>query len=268
MTLGVQDAVLKFGRTPVLAGVSLKVAPGAVTALVGPNGAGKTSLLRILSGELAPTSGTVRLNGRRLHRLTPEQQARRRSVMMQSAAMAFDFYVEEVLEMGWMRGCRESFGRAAMQVAQDCDIRHLIGRRFNTLSGGERQRVQFARALLQVWRPGKGGGNSAGRPAREPEPFYLLLDEPTANLDLAHELLVLRLTRRASRTNIGALLILHDLNLAARFADRVALLAGGSVEAAGPPEAVFTHGILSHAYGADVQVERNDRLRRLFIHAR
>lgn len=266
MTLGVQDAVLKFGRTRVLSHVTLDIAAGTVTALVGPNGAGKTSLMRVLAGEVTLTHGKARLNGRPLNRMSAQEQARRRSVMMQSAAMAFDFHVEEILEMGWMQRCRKSFHRAAAQVASDCEIRHLIGRKYNTLSGGEQQRIQFARSLLQVWRPEKRTLAANGQKSVL-EPFYLLLDEPTSSLDLAHELLVLRLARRASRCNIGTLLILHDLNLASRFADRIVLLVGGSVEATGVPEEVFTENILSRAYGTGVLIEWHRQLDRLVIHS-
>ena len=256
MTLLVEGAELSIGRARVLSGVSVALRPGTVTALVGPNGAGKTSLLRIMSGEIAPASGAVRVDSRPLQDLCPQQQARCRSVMTQHPRMAFDYIVEEVLEMAWIHGCRERFRRAAMTIALDCDIRQLVGRKFNTLSGGERQRVQFARALLQIWRHREDAT----------EPRYLLLDEPTASLDVAHELLLLRITRKISERNIGVLLILHDLNLAARFASHVILLANGAVQAAGSPEAVFTNNVLSQAYGARMHVERHERLGRLLIH--
>jgi len=265
MSLQAREVGLRFGPARVLADVSLEVRPGTVTALAGPNGAGKTSLLRILSGEIEPSDGVVRLNGRRLARFSPAKQARRRSVMVQSAGMVFDFFVEEVLAMGWPQMNGSVPGTAWAEIIGDCRIGHLIGRKYNSLSGGERQRVQFARALLQVWQP------SAVRALPRPrdldsEPRYMLLDEPTASLDLAHELLVLRLARRASENNIGVLLVLHDLNLAARFADRVALLVGGVVVADGPPTDVFTDGTLSHVYRTSIQVERHERLGRLVVH--
>lgn len=262
MMLAVRDAHLKLGVTRVLRQVSLEVTPGSVTALVGPNGAGKTSLLRVLAGEMPLTQGHASLNGRTLNRMSPQELARRRGVVTQSTAMAFDFYVEEVLEMGWTHNCRANLARAAAQVAGDCDIAHLAGRRFNTLSGGEQQRVQFARALLQAWQPPE----EVIGPERR-EPFYLLLDEPTSSLDLAHEQLVLRLARQARDYNIGVLMILHDLNLASHFADRVVLLVGGCLAATGRPEEVFTDRILSSAYGTGVHVEWHGQLSRLFIHA-
>lgn len=267
MILRARNVSLRFGPARVLADVSLEVRPGTVTALAGPNGAGKTSLLRILSGEIEPSNGGVRLNGRPLTRLSPAEQARRRSVMVQSAVMAFDFFVEEVLAMGRRLGRGAVPDTTSAEIIGDCKIGHLIGRKYNSLSGGERQRVQFARALIQVWRPSPPASRTVPRQRElDAAPRYMLLDEPTASLDLAHELLILRLARRACKNNIGVLLVLHDLNLAARFADRVVLLAGGVKVADGPPPEVFTDGTLSHVYQTSIQVERNERLGRLVVH--
>ena len=265
MILRAQHVHLRFGAAQILTDVSIAVTPGTVTAVAGPNGAGKTSLLRILGGEIEPSDGVVRLNGRPLAKLSPAQQARRRSVMVQSSPMAFDYFVEEVLAMGHRQHRGSVPDAAATEVIGDCKIGHLIDRKYNSLSGGERQRVQFARALLQVSPP---SAVRALPPRRDGHstPRYMLLDEPTASLDLAHELLILRLARRACEGNIGVLLVMHDLNLAARFADRVALLVGGALVAEGPPTEVFTDGTLSRVYRTSIQVERHERLGRLVVH--
>ena len=254
MTLTARGASLRFGPATVLEEVSLDVVPGVVTALVGPNGAGKSSLVRLLAGEMAPARGEIRLDGTPLGRLDPSQQATRRSVMGQSADIVFDFRVEEVLRMGWVRGGPDDLARTTRELARHGAIDHLLPRRFRTLSGGERQRVQLVRALLQVWcLDGEA-------------PRYLLLDEPTSSLDLSHELLALRLVRRAARRRIGVLVVLHDLNLAARFADRVVLLADGAVRSEGPPDVVFRDAALTNAYGTRIQVERHETLGRLVVH--
>lgn len=294
MTLRAESVSLRFGSNRVLSDVSIEVRCGAVTVLAGPNGAGKSSLLRLLGGELEPDNGSVHLNDRPLTQFSPAEQARHRSVMTQTGPMAFDFHVEEILAMGWTRSNRTVLHAAVARIVDDCDIGHLLGRKFNSLSGGERQRVQFARALLQIWRPrdfhdartfpnasdqntrtrmrtrgsatttGAMSGSAGGGAA--PPTRYVLLDEPTASLDLAHELLVLRLARRASRDNIGVLIVLHDLNLAARFADHVVLLVDGLVAAAGRPADVFTNATLSGAYRTAIQVEKNERAGRLVVH--
>ena len=253
MTLQAEHATLRLGGAEVLKGVSMDVASGTVTALVGPNGAGKSSLLRVLSGELA--SPRITMDGTPLARLDIRELARRRSVMTQSTGMAFDFLVREVLAMGWVGEAPQPHATALEEVASACRLDPLLHRRFNTLSGGERQRVQFARCWLQIWRR---HGGSASR--------YLLLDEPTSSMDLHHELLVLRLARRASATNVGVLIVLHDLNQAARFADRVALMANGAIIANGPPETVLTSATLSRVYRTPVCVEHHARLDRLVVY--
>ena len=255
MTLAAHAVNLRFGRVPVLNQVSLDVVPGTVTALIGPNGAGKSSLLCVLSGETRPTAGEVRLNGTSLTRLSASQQARRRSVMAQSTDVVFDYTVEEILRMGWVQGSRERLAASLGDLVQACGIRHLFARRFRTLSGGEQQRVQFARALLQVWAT---EGDS--------EPRYALLDEPTSSQDLAHELLTLRLARRAAQRRVGVLVVLHDLNLAARFADRAMLLDNGSVVASGDVASVFQDALLTRTYGTRIRVQRHEALERLVVH--
>lgn len=180
--------------------------------------------------------------------------------------MAFDYYTEEVLAMGWTQGGGAArFAVPLAEVAEQCQIKGLFGRKFNTLSGGERQRVHFARTLLQIWGdPGKGG--ASGRARSGATTRYLLLDEPTASLDLANELLVLRLACRVGQGDVGVLVVLHDLNLAARFADVVLLLNNGALRAAGPPREVFKEATLSEVYQTPMRVERHQCLDRLVIH--
>ena len=266
MALSAEAVDLQLGGHRALSGVSAAVRPGTVTALVGPNGAGKSSLLRVMSGELKPSGGTVRLGDRSLDGMAARTLATRRSVMTQGGTMAFDYYVEEVLAMGWTLGGGAAGRQGPLaEVVERCRIGGLMGRKFNALSGGERQRVQFARALLQIWPAMRR--NREARPADKGlAPRYLLLDEPTASLDLAHELLVLRLARRATEDNVGVLVVLHDLNLAARFADVAVLLDKGTLRAAGPPDDVFTGKLLSEVYGTPVRTERHPRLNRLVVH--
>lgn len=254
MTLRADAVSLRLGGRQVLERVSVAVAPGALGALVGPNGAGKSSLLRVLSGDLQPDAGSVTLGEDALASFGARELARRRAVMGQAAAIAFDFYVEEVLAMGWL-GRATDYRDAMADVVRHSALGDLLGRRFNTLSGGERQRVQFARTRLQIWR------------ADIAEPRYMLLDEPTSSLDIGHELHLLRLARQACEANVGVLVVLHDLNLAARFADRVALLHNGAVVASGAPEAVLTDERLSQVYRTPVHVERHQTLRRLVVYA-
>lgn len=251
---------LYFGRGDrwLVDGVSLEIEPGTVTALLGPNGAGKTTLLRLLSGELSPDQGEIELDGRPLTEYGYAELAQMRGVMKQSSDVVFDFSVDEILAMGWIsehRYTRAQFQTALEWAVAVCDIDGLRDRTFNTLSGGEQQRVQFARTLLQIWRP-----------ADEQESRYLLLDEPTSSLDLSHELVVLKLAREMAGLGIGVLVILHDLNLASRFADQVCLLRRGRVSALGAPADVFSDELLSSVYETKITIEHHERLNRLVVH--
>lgn len=258
MTLCAENVTLELGAKRVLSDASLEVVPGQVTALVGPNGAGKSSLVRLLCGEIAPDRGSVCAGGLPLEHLDVRDQARLRSVVSQSAAMAFDFYVDEVLAMGWIPDPAEpaDYDVAFADVVAQCQIGHLLGRKFRTLSGGERQSVQFARALLQIWRDASGDGVDVR---------YMLLDEPTANLDLGHEALVLGLARSTAARNVGVLVVLHDIDMAAAFADRVVLLVEGTVAARGSPGDVLTSELLSRVYQTPVRVEWHEGLGRLVV---
>lgn len=260
--LRAESVSVRFAAEPVLAEASVSVRPGSVTALVGPNGAGKSTLLRLLSGELVPTAGDVYVGNRPLKQIGVQDQARLRSVVSQSPSIAFDYFVEEVLGMGWMPDPASShattpgFEAALREVIACCELGPLLGRTYRTLSGGERQRVQFARALLQIWRPSV------------PEPDdarFLLLDEPTSNLDLGHQRLVLSHARAVSGHNVGVLVVLHDLDLAARFADLVVLLVDGVVVGEGSPRDVFTADALSRIYNTPIRVEWHNDLDRLVV---
>ncbi len=260
MSLCARDVSLSLGHSEALAGICLDVSPGTLTAVIGPNGAGKTSLLRVLSGELEPSTGTVEIDGDQIDALNPAELAERRSAMGQSTPLAFDFLVDEVLAMGWVQSrCRATQRTAMCEAARKCDITHLFGRPFRSLSGGERQRVHFARALLQVWPHSATANTHVGT-------RYMLLDEPTSSMDIAQEILLLHVARSVLAHSVGILMVLHNLNLAARFADCVALIDQGKIVAAGPPDRVLTNDLLSSVYRTPVLVERHDALGRLVIH--
>lgn len=247
-------SVTRQGRE-VLRRADLAVEAGQLVALIGPNGAGKSTLLRVMAGDLRPTKGTVFLDHQSLRLFRAGELARRRAVMMQSTTVVFDFGVAEILEMGWVGAGDAERAEAVRAVAERCQLGNLLHRTFNTLSGGEQQRVHFARAILQL----------SGH--REPADRYLLLDEPTASLDLSHEQQLLRSARALCEEHIGVLVVLHDLNLAARFADRIVLLNDGAIVAQGEPSTVLTSQLLSDVYGLPLTVEHHARLSRLAIYS-
>ncbi|MER5713459.1 heme ABC transporter ATP-binding protein [Streptomyces sp. NPDC002122] len=226
------------GRT-VLDGVGIGVRAGEVLALVGPNGAGKSTLLAALAADLAPRAGEVRIGGRSAGDWAAGELALRRAVLPQAAALSFPFPVAEVVRMGrapWAGTGREDEDEAAVALAMAAtEVEAFAGRPFSALSGGERARVALARVLAQ--RTG-----------------LLLLDEPTAALDLRHQELVLRVCRERAAAGDAVVVVLHDLGLAAAHADRVAVLHGGRIAAAGPPSEVLDAEVLSRVYRQPVEV--------------
>jgi iron complex transport system ATP-binding protein len=222
--------------------VSLSLAAGEFVALAGPNGAGKSTLLRALSRVLRPRGGAVLLDGGDLYALAARQSARAIAVVPQETSIDFDFTCEEVVLMGRAPhlGRFESEGerdravvREAMERTGTWDLRR---RSIRELSGGERQRVVLARAFAQ-------------------EPRVLLLDEPTAHLDLAYQVQVLRSVRALRREKGTAILAaMHDLNLASACADRIVLLSKGRVVASGRPEEVLVPDVVREVFGGDVTV--------------
>lgn len=233
-----------IGARKLLDGVDIDLAPGRVTVLIGPNGAGKSTLLKVIAGELRPTAGSVRLHGRDIGTLAPAAIARQRGVLAQSVALAFPFAVDEVIRLGLPESSSRARGDAL--VARGLEAVGLLseaGRSCLSLSGGEQQRVHLARVMVQLWSQPEDGI------AR-----YLLLDEPTASLDLAHQFMVMRLARAHAAAGGGVLAVMHDLNLAAMLADEIVMLDNGRVAARGPAAQVITDRLLAEVYGVDLLV--------------
>lgn len=240
------------GRRRILHGISLTLEPGELLAIAGPNGAGKSTLLQVMAGDLVPDRGEARLEGRALHRWTPLELARRRAVMVQSARLGFSLPVREVVELG-LAPYRDSLTRqeAAHIVGETlrlADLAHLEAQGYARLSGGEQQRVQFARAVTQI---------HAGDIAAS----ILLLDEPTASLDLSHAHTALRLARRVAERGAAVVAVLHDINLASAYADRILVLRQGEAAAFGAPAQVITPALMRSVF----QVETEWHGQRFFV---
>lgn len=245
--LQASSATYRVGTKALVANVDLTLRPGRLVAVIGPNGAGKSTLLRLLSGELRPTSGRVELDGRTIGGYGAADLARRRAVVSQATALSFPFTVREVVLLGatvpGFVAPPERIERAAAECLRTVGLLGLEERLYTHLSGGERQRVHFARALLQL---------AIADGARE-APAILLLDEPTASLDLAHQGLVLSEARRQAHEGRAVLAVLHDLNLAAAFADELVLMSRGQIAAVGTADDVFRDELLSRSYGCEVR---------------
>ena len=242
MTLQCINARVQVGSRVLLDGLTATLQPGRFTAILGPNGAGKSTLLSLLSAQRRPDAGQVLLDGQPLQHLSAHALALRRAVMPQESAVAFDFTAREVAELGRYPHRKHPAPDEASIVDQALaatGVSVLAGRNVNTLSGGEKARVHLARALAQVWSPRTDGA------AR-----WLLLDEPTAALDLAHQHQALGLLRDwAHHQGLGVVAVLHDLNLALRYADDVLLLAQGEATCHGPAGDVLTAARIGSVWG-------------------
>ncbi len=238
--------VIRGGKT-ILDNVSLEMRPGEFLAVIGPNGAGKTTLISALAGTLSPDAGEVYLDNVPLAAHDAAALARRRAVLPQQSELSFGFDVMDVVLMGRSphigRTEEEEDARIAQDALDAAGVAHLCERQYTTLSGGERQRVQLARVLAQIW---PSHANERTR--------YLLLDEPTNNLDLTHQYHILARARALNGDGASVFAILHEPNLAAFHADRVAILDRGRIVAEGTPREVLTEERLSALYGIDLRV--------------
>lgn len=234
----VSDLVVRAGSSTILDRVDLSVAPGEAIALVGPNGAGKSTLLRVLSGELRPTSGRILLKGTPVESYAPQSLAGHRAMLTQHTTVTFPFTVSEIVSMGAGRSRPRPWIETALaDMLARCDIAHLAHQAVTRLSGGEQQRVHLARTLLQL------------QSSTEESARLLLLDEPTASLDLAHQLMVLDLIKAQAAVGTAVIIVLHDLNLAAMLASRVVMMKRGTIFVSGLPERVISNDTIQSVFG-------------------
>ncbi len=247
MTPVIETASLsvRIGAKALVDDVTLSIRSGETVAVVGPNGAGKSTLLRVLSGEISVSSGSIRLKGHDPRAYRPHELARHRAVLPQSISVAFPFTVAEVVRMG--AGQRRDSATETLidNVLAEVDLDRFRNRIIGTLSGGEQQRAHFARVLIQLTHAEATHG-----------PGILLLDEPTSSLDLRRQLDILAVTKKRTAKGSTVVAILHDLNLAALFADRVVVLDGGRVVNDGSPRDTITDQTLDRVFGVAGAVGR------------
>ncbi len=253
MSLLVSRLGCRVGGKNLLADVSLRVEAGSLVVVLGPNGSGKTSLLRAASGELVPHSGCVEFCGVDLQTLSLERRAERIGVLPQNSALDFPFQVQEVVQMGRIPHLTEMriHQRVVEEVLDEMQLQDIRHRIYPTLSGGEKQRVQIARVLCQIW--------------DVMEHACLLLDEPTSALDLSHQLSLLKTLEYCARRGVTALIVLHDVNLALRFAEQVVLLSEGRVLDSGNPARVLSVENMRQAFQVEVSIHPGDTPERPYI---
>ena len=242
--LEANEITVMYGDRVAVSQVSLQLEPGRITAIIGPNGAGKSTMLRTLNGGIEPASGEIRLDGKLLTSYARRAIAKRIAVVAQEAELRFPVTVFEFVLAGRFAWTSAGWGwetardvEAAQQVLRETELAELSDRLMNELSGGERQRAVLARSLVT-------------------EASVLLLDEPTANLDLAHQATILALVRKRCNTcDTSALVVTHDINLAAEFSDHVLLMKDGRTVAFGRPDEVLTPELLKKVFAVRVLVD-------------
>ncbi len=254
-TAVVELAQLSFdsGRRQLLAPLDLRLQAGEVVALLGPNGAGKSTLLKLLAGDLSPSGGAIQLHGRALEQWPRLALARQLGVLPQQASLSFPFTAREVVTLGTYPLSLPQRGVSLLvdDWLQRLELTALADHPYPRLSGGERQRVQLARVLVQL--------------SQASEPALLLLDEPTSALDLGQQHRVLQLARELARERqMAVVLVIHDLNQAAHYADRLLLLDGGRLMADGRPEQVLSAAQIEATWHYRPTISHDNGLRLLF----
>ena len=237
------------GRTWLVRGITLAVEAGEMVGVLGHNGAGKSTLIRLMSGETPPTEGSVSLDGKPIEALPPAILAQRRAVVPQASALAFPFTAMEVVALGAsvprLDGKKQA-NLAAMAALAAVGLSHIRDRQYGDLSGGERQRVHVARAFCQL----RSGHRTDGSTP------VLMLDEPTSSLDLAHQRLVLGAARAMASKGCAVIAVLHDINLAAAYCDRLVLMRQGTILQIGKPSEIVRDALLTDAYACSLEVNR------------
>lgn len=244
MTLEAKNLSLSMSGVSMLRDVSVDITPGQVHTVLGPNGAGKTSLLRALVGDWSADKGQVLLNQLPVDQWRPEERAHMLAILPQHSLLDFPFSGLEVVLLGRTphdSGAHrdEEIARAALDKV---DAAHLAERHYTQLSGGEKQRVQLARVLAQIYEPCQHGER------------FLILDEPTASFDLAHQQLTLDIVTDLARQGVGVFMVIHDLNLAARCADQMLLMLAGEIVCSGPPARVLQTENIARVFGVDAVI--------------
>lgn len=232
---------------PLLETIDLQLPTGQILGLVGPNGAGKSSLLRLVAGDIQPASGQLQVAGKTRESWSRQELARRLAYLPQLSLLNFPYTVEEVVALGRMPHAtgRAEDERIINEALASTDTASLRERLYTQLSGGERQRVQLARVFAQVWDVEASQG------------ALLLLDEPTTALDLSHQQLVLAAVRRLAARGCAVVMAIHDFNLIAGHADRIAVMQAGRLVADGPPAQVFTPSLFREVFAIDVIIQRH-----------
>ncbi|MGB9181514.1 MAG: heme ABC transporter ATP-binding protein [Pyrinomonadaceae bacterium] len=254
--LEASNITFRVGNRALISEVSARFASGRLHLIIGPNGAGKSTLIKVLARLLRPDTGKVEYEGKDIRHASESDLAKRRAVLSQAVEVAFPLTVREVVMMGRYPHFGGRPGLVDEKITDELmeffDVTEFSERNYQTLSGGERQRVNFARVLAQLWRDGSGSLPSSGSPATHPSCRYLFLDEPLTFLDIRHQIEFMKKVRAfADAPDVVTVGVVHDLNLAARFADQIVLLNHGRVVATGAAAEVLTTDRIRDVFGVE-----------------
>lgn len=239
MALIADNVSLHMSGFNILRDVNIAINAGQITAIVGPNGAGKSSFIKVLSGDILPTQGEVTLNDSGLSDWSSDQRAKMVSVLPQHSLLNFPFNASEVVALGRIphQSGKVRDTEIVKEALTTVDASYLESRFFTQMSGGEKQRVQLARVLAQIWEPTSIGNQ------------FIVLDEPTSALDLSHQVLTLKIVSKLAERGVGVVMVVHDLNLAARCADNIIVFDKGIIVAQGSPYEVLNEQLISNVFG-------------------
>lgn len=253
--LNIRGLCFAVGAAALLDDIHMQVGPGEIMAIVGPNGAGKTTLLKAVCGDIVPTQGEIQLNGIAIDAWPRQQRARHVAVLPQLSVLNFPYTVEEVVGLGRIphsSGARIDQGIIA-EAMRAMDISYLQGRLYTKLSGGEKQRTQLARVMAQIWRK----DDAAQR--------LLLLDEPTTALDLGHQQQLMGAIVDFAKQGVAVVMVVHDINIAARYADSVTAISCGRSLAQGAVDDVMTETMLKNLFNADIRMVEDPLTKRRVV---
>jgi iron complex transport system ATP-binding protein len=254
--LEASDITFRVGEKTLITDVSVRFEPGRLHLIIGPNGAGKSTLVKVLARLLRPQTGKVEYEGADVRQASEAELAKRRAVLSQAVEVAFPLTVREVVMMGRYPHFGGRPGPSDEKVVDELmeffDVTEFEGRNYQTLSGGERQRVNFARVLAQLWRGGSDAPSAGDSHPARPSCRYLFLDEPLTFLDIRHQIEFMKKVRAfTDAPDVVTVGVVHDLNLAARFADQIVVMNDGRVVAGGPAAEVLTAGRIREVFGVE-----------------
>lgn len=240
--ISARDLQLTLAGKVLLDDFNIDIKAGEITALLGPNGAGKSTLLKILCGEMTPESGLVTFFDRDIEDWQRSELACHLGILPQHSSLSFAFTCKEVVELGTMPLClsRQEIDDITLTTMRNTDVLHLAPRLYPTLSGGEKQRIHFARVLTQL--------------SQADDKCILMLDEPTSALDLAHQHKTLQMAQTMAAKGAAVIIVLHDLNLAAQYAQRMVIIQHGKIQADGSPWQALQPEIINNVYGWNISV--------------